>query len=358
MTRFAWLQARTQLLTGAACLLVAAIVAAVTGPQLAHIYATDVVPCAPHGDCSLQLQALFSHDGFLQNAFNFVIRLVPGLIGIFWGAPLLARELETGTFRVAWTQSVTRSRWLATKLALGGLASMAAAGLFSLTVTWWFRSFDLANGDLHSFSLFDQRDLVAVGYALFAFALGALAGAMLRRVLPAMATTLGVFVFARVALDLWVRPHFMPALHKTASLLGAGFGIMSSHGSTPTFVAQPGDMGNDWVLKSQIVDSTGHPVSASARTAFLQQHCPAIWHNLSGPPPGTAVAGHHGVKVGPAPAPFQQCQTQAARVYHLLVTYQPSSRFWPFQWIETGVFTALALATFAACFWWIKRRIS
>ncbi len=62
---------------------------------------------------------------------------VPGLIGMFWGAPLIAREFETGTFRLAWTQGVTRTRWLAAKLSVAGLAAIAASELFSLMLNWW-----------------------------------------------------------------------------------------------------------------------------------------------------------------------------------------------------------------------------
>ena len=65
-----------------------------------------------------------------------LVVLVPGIIGIFWGAPLVARELEAGTYRLAWTQSITRTRWLATKLGVVGLLSMVAAGLLSLMATW------------------------------------------------------------------------------------------------------------------------------------------------------------------------------------------------------------------------------
>jgi len=66
-----------------------------------------------------------------------IILVVPALLGIFWGAPLVANELETGTYRLAWTQSVTRKRWLAAKLGLVGLWSMAVAGLLSFIVTLW-----------------------------------------------------------------------------------------------------------------------------------------------------------------------------------------------------------------------------
>jgi len=359
MIRFASLQARTQLVTGAACLLILAVVTIITGPHLAHLYRTDVAPCTANGDCTLQLQAFFSHDTFLQNALNLVIRVVPALIGIFWGAPLFARELETGTYPVAWTQSVSRSRWLATKLLIGGVGAMVTAGALSLIVTWWFRAFDLANTDVHSFSVFDQRDLVAVGYGLFAFAVGALLGAVLRRVLPAMAATLAVFVFARIAVTAWVRPRYMSALHKSASLLQGGFGIMSRNGSSSglTFVAQPSATDQSWVLHTQILDQAGNPVSQAARGAFLEQHCASVLPGGSDPL-GPLTGGHHTVQAAPSPVAFQHCQATAAKYYHALVTYQPASRYWPFQWIETGLFTALAIGAFAACFWWVKHRIA
>ena len=48
-----------------------------------------------------------------------------------------------------------------------GLAAMAVVGLMSLTVTWWASPLDQANAAL--FGTFDQRDLVPIGYAAFAF---------------------------------------------------------------------------------------------------------------------------------------------------------------------------------------------
>ena len=70
--------------------------------------------------------------------------VLPALIGLFWGAPLIARELEAGTHRLVWNQSVTRTRWLAVKLGLLGLAAIAAAGLGSLAVDWWSDPLDKA----------------------------------------------------------------------------------------------------------------------------------------------------------------------------------------------------------------------
>ena len=59
----------------------------------------------------------------LQVALITLVLVVPALIGMFWGAPLIAHELETGTFRLAWTQSVSRRRWLLVKMGLVGLAA-------------------------------------------------------------------------------------------------------------------------------------------------------------------------------------------------------------------------------------------
>ena len=113
---------------------------------------------------------------------------------MFWGAPLVARELESGTYRLAWTQSVTRRRWLTIKVALVGVAALAVAGLASWLVSWWFAPLDAINMNRFDPSVFGARGIVAIGYAGFAFALGVAAGALTRRTLPAMAATLVGFI--------------------------------------------------------------------------------------------------------------------------------------------------------------------
>lgn len=100
-----------------------------------------------------------------------------------------------------------------------GLASVASAGLLSLAVSWSARSIDLAKAD--QFRYFDQRDIVPVGYAAFAFALGVVVGLLVRRVLPALATTLAAFVVSRYAVERWVRPHLVAASHAATSLRDA-----------------------------------------------------------------------------------------------------------------------------------------
>ena len=118
MIRFAWIQFRTQALVALGVLAVAAVAFAVTGIQLARSYDAAVALCQQQGNCA-GLTGFFPSGGYrtVNKGLDVAALAVPGLIGMFWGAPLIAREFETGTFRLAWTQGVTRTRWLAAKSA-------------------------------------------------------------------------------------------------------------------------------------------------------------------------------------------------------------------------------------------------
>ena len=190
MIRFAWLQARTQTAIAFGALMIVAIVVAITGPHLVHLYNANIANCAAHGDCSTATDTFLRNDKNLGIWLDIFVLAAPALIGLFWGAPLIARELEAGTYRLAWTQSITRTRWVAVKLAVVGLAGMVVAGLLSLMVTWWASPIDRANANRFAVPFFDERGIVAIGYAAFAVALGVTVGLLIRRTVPAMATTL------------------------------------------------------------------------------------------------------------------------------------------------------------------------
>jgi hypothetical protein len=354
VTRFAWLQSRAQTLIAAALLAALAIAAAITGVQISHLYHHLVAHCQT--SCDLAVTEFLSHDAFMNQALNILSRAVPALLGIFWGAPLLAREFETGTYRLTWTQGVTRSRWLLTKLAVGALTTVTLAGALTLTITWWYRAWDNV-GTPSPYSGFDQRDIAPIAYALFAFASGALIGALIRRTVPAMAATLGVFVFARVAVQAWIRPHLLSPVHETFSLQNAGpstpvhLGIGSVNGGAVRIFAQGEGPPSAWTLSSHLVTSSGQPVSSGQIAAFIQRNCPDAV--VPQPPP---TGG--GISRAPASDPGRACLAQVAKTYHLLVNYQPANRYWTFQWLETGIFTALALAAVAGCYWWVTHRAS
>jgi hypothetical protein len=351
MIRFAWLQSRVQTLTAIAALVVVTIVALVTGPHLANLYNSTVAHCNSRGDCQTAIRSFLGHDNALHTWLGILVVVVPGILGIFWGSPLVARELETGTFKLAWTQSVSRARWLATKVALLAGAAMAIAGLLSLAVTWWASPLDTAHASW--FATFDERDLVPVGYAAFAFTIGVLAGAIIRRMLPAMVTTLVIFAGARIAVTQWVRSQLLPASHTTLAVTsGSGLGFTpTGPGGSVTFVYGNPSISNSWVLSARLVDQAGHPATASSLNQFLTSACPAI---AAGPSPTTGPLSR-------APAnqqTFNDCLARISAHYHLAVTYQPTSHYWPLQWYETGLYVVAATIVAAAGTWWVRRRLT
>ena len=250
MIRFASLEFRVQALVAAIGVAIAAVVLVVTGPHLLHLYYTLVANCSSHGDCSSAGQNFLDEDKGLQIGLDVLAVVVPGIVGIFWGAPLVARELETRTFRLAWTQSVTRGRWMAMKIAVVGLASMAVAGLVSLMVTWWSSPVDRVN--MNVFGTFDQRGIVPIGYTAFAFRSRVAAGVVTRRTLPAMASTLALFVFVRIAFNHWVRPHLMTPLTAVTPLTPntiSGFG--SQNGSALNLFPGVPNIPNSWIYSTR-----------------------------------------------------------------------------------------------------------
>jgi hypothetical protein len=154
----------------------------------------------------------------LIQVIEFATIVVPLLLGLFWGAPLLAKEFEDGTTGFAWTQSVTRRRWLRSNLLWTILAGAAWGAAITAVVTWWsipevpFGLSRLSPGP------FDIQGIVPVAYSVFAVMLGIVVGSMIRRLLPAMATTLAAFAAVRIVIAVLVRRHYMSALSKPVSL--------------------------------------------------------------------------------------------------------------------------------------------
>jgi hypothetical protein len=327
-----WRQFRTQAFVVFGVLGIIAVVLAVTGPRLADIYGTAA-------ECTrIRRPGLACSFSPVTNAFRYlqqlstVLTVAPMLIGIFWGAPLVSRELETGTFRLAWTQSVSRGRWLAVKLGVVGLAAMAAAGLLSLMLTWWASPIDNVNMNRFSTGLFGERGIAPIGYAAFAFALGVAAGLLIRRTLPAMAATLVAFVGARLAFQQWVRPLFATPLRFSQKLRAHEGAISICNGS-----GCPGIPRGAWVVSGGLVNGAGQSVTPS------QIGCFGVRVRRGSRPPSAAATK----------AAFQHCLAQ----YRDVASYQPPSRYWAFQWYETACFVALALLLGAFCFWWLRRRL-
>jgi len=351
---FTWRHFRLQALIGGIGLVVLGAILLATGPHLVSIYDNAVAQCRADGvSASNCNNPVTITDAKLQALATALVLIVPVLIGMFWGAPLVARELETGTFRLAWTQSVTRLRWLLVKLGLVGLASAAVGAVLSLMVTWWFSPVDKVSQNRFDPAGFGVHGFVPAGYALFAFALGATTGLLFRRTLPAMATTLVGFVVARLAVTYWIRPRFMSRVSQVAKLgPNAGWGINLSPGGVQVSVSPP-DLPNSLIVSNSIVNNAGQSPSA----AFLRKACSSVPGINGQPPPGVPGGPAHSAVPGNGQQAFQQCVTAVSAKFHEVVMYQPANRFWAFQTYETLLFVAVSAALTGLCVWWVRRRL-
>jgi hypothetical protein len=312
MTWLTWRQYRAQLCIAAALLAAFAAVVVISGRQIAAQLRAASAACAAGQGCR-QLGGLFmgSHVvGFLVIA----TLAAPVLFGLFWGAPLVAGELDSGTIKFAWMQGVTRRHWLAVKAGWLLLAGAAWGAVISALVSWYYSPVDAQDLEQFDPGHFDLIGIVPVAYAVFAMALGICAGALLRRTLPAMAATLAGFIAVRVVIVLWVRAHYMGAVTTTYSAV---------RDFTP-----PGAF---WSLAQGVRDPGGHLVTIGTMQPLL-----------------------NGVPLSQLPAscaqPGNSLPASCARVlsgYRGFLTYQPASRFWAFQGIEAGLFVVLAAVLLA-----------
>jgi ABC-type transport system involved in multi-copper enzyme maturation permease subunit len=306
MTWLAWRQSRAQ---------VAVLALAVA--------AATVVLVATHGHVAgADLDDLGTGYQSLRLLGTGLIGL-PAFLGAFWGAPLIARELESGTHRLVWTQGVSRRRWLTTRLAVLALAAVALTSLASLVFTWWSLPFD-GTGNRIGTANFGQRGIAPMAYALFAIALGTLLGAVIRRTLPAMAATLLGFFVVRFTFQLVVRSHLLATVT-----------VMRP---TEQFGPAPGPNATDgaWVLSSHTVDAAGHAVSHSR----LDQAVAAACH------------------VTPATTPDDLARCAWRLGFEDVARIHPASHFWALQAMESAVFLGLAALLTAGAVWWLRHRTS
>jgi ABC-type transport system involved in multi-copper enzyme maturation permease subunit len=325
-----WRQFRLQAIVTAGALLALAILLVYLGHSIRSAYTNDIVGCTP-ATCDVAVRHFINTYEAPVGIAGMLLLGIPGIIGVFWGAPLVTRELEERTDKLVWNQSVTRTRWLAVKLGLIALFTAVVAGLFSLLLTWSASRFDLVQGNRFAATNFAARNVVPVGYALFALALGTVIGLMLRRTLPAMALTLAVFAVIQIVVPNGIRQHLMTPVTTTVTLGAAevqrinGLGVGDGGGFVDGY-SIPGS----WSLsgRSKLYKPDGTPfVAGDAR------HC---------------MTGD-----------FKTDQACLASLnMHFENTYQPGNRYWPFQWIELSGFLVLTLLLTGLGFWWIRRRLN
>ena len=297
----------------------------IVGLQLHHAYAAELA-CHPAGsDACLQLTSGFnSVGGFLTN--GWILQLVPALIGAFVGAPVLAREMETGSYRYAWTQGFGRWRWALAKLVGLAVVVTAAAGAISVLFSWYYQPYFGADNQARSLSeltslapsLFDLRGVAFGAWTLAAFAIGALAGMLIRKVVPAIVVTLVAYAGLAIATGAWLRAHYFAPIVTRSLNVPSSVWIVSQN----------------WTKGDQTVSQT------------------VLYQVLQGAP--AQVAGKEGG--GPNLHALVAWQYLVQHGYIQVTSYQPAARFWAFQWVEAGWLLGLSVLLIAFTVWLVRRR--
>ena len=325
MTWLVWRQYRAQSVIAFVLLVAFAAVILAGGAAVASHWHSMLVACSGRSACLQQLSQPASQA--VVDAIQVVGLGVPAVLGVLWGAPLVAAELETRTSDFVWAQSVTRTRWLTVKVGWLLLAAAAWGGAVAGLITWWSGPNNALNANAFRPGQFDIQGIVPVGYAVFAMALGIAAGTLTRRTVPAIAIVLGGFLAVRLVLADFLRPHYMAAVTTYYSL-------------TSSFAPS----GAAWVFRQGGISPTGQ--FSHAGWGDVYPLLPAACQRLISEGP---VAS----KSGPVSTLLSCMQTHGWRG---IATYQPASRYWPFQGIETGICLVLAAVLIGLTFVILRRR--
>jgi ABC-type transport system involved in multi-copper enzyme maturation permease subunit len=335
MIRFTLLQARLQIILSVLGLAFVGVALMLTSQDIAGIVNT----CGSNlSTCDSVGEVLPPEYAQLYLLMHALVLITPGLIGVFWGAPLVAKEFSDATQRVVWTQSVTRTRWIVTKLATLGLLAMGTSALLSWMVGAWTHETD-------DFATFDARDIVPVAHTAFAFVVGVVAGLFIKRVVPAMVTTLILVVVFSIG-GPNVRPHLVAPLERTASVneesMHLDIGTDDSIRLTPIAQRIP----NALVVTTELVDKSGNSASSLRFDANSVGACADVL---------TALRQTTEVDEEAFSSARNRCYAAVDTGHDIHIVYQPASRYWMLQWIESGLYMALAFALSVLCVVYLRR---
>jgi hypothetical protein len=309
-----WRLHRATLVSVPAVLGAIAVFLLIAGLKAHHDYAA-IANCPLGGQaqsnaCADRLRDFNSFDWTLANTCVILMQLVPVLIGAFAGVPVLARELENGTFRYAWTQGLGRQRQAIAKLALLGATLAVLAGAFGELFAWFFQPFlYVEQMNVLTETVFDTRGLVFPAFTLAAFAIGAFLGMLFRRIVPALATTLGACLALRLVA--WGTREYYPVA------------VVTSNQGLFNAFHTPGSPGFPWILSTWFTGPGGKPASPAVVTQFQNN-----------PDPSASL-----------PAGYLEWSR-----------YIPLSHFWPMQFIEAGWLLVLSVLLIAVTVRLVRRR--
>ncbi|GAB2947255.1 hypothetical protein GCM10023080_002360 [Streptomyces pseudoechinosporeus] len=245
---------------------------------------------------------------------SLALGLIPVLLGVFVGAPLLAGDLEHGTAKLVAAQSVSRVRWLATKLGVTALVVVVSTVALSAAFSWWWNVVKDQNTvlDWTSGEAFDTTGPVPVALALFTMVSGVAIGMVLRRTLAAMVVTFG---FAVVVQVVW--GYFRTSLGEVVT-------VTTNQGASEDAFPELPDAA--YQIDQSYITSTGDLLG---------------WSTCAGEETEKAAAA---------------CLKQAD-VVGWRVDYLPISQMTSMQWLGSAILFALLAAVTVFIFLWGRKRL-
>jgi len=288
---------------------------------LADIYALGIPSClsgiADNTTCSNAYQA-FKDNFSAQQTLLGALTYLPLLIGVVLAASI-GVEMEQGTYRLAWAQSVTRGHWTVIRIGLPIVFGMAITGLIAGVTSWWMQPANQVQGPLRPGS-FDVQGLLPPAYMLLAFAITVAAGVLWRRTVPAVGLGIVAGAGIHLAIQTWIRPNFIAPLSRL-------------------WMSGPAPYGpQDWVVQGGAGASTYVYSDGAGRQLSSEQV--------------QAICGQ--VVDAQSKSAWSSCM-QAHQIGEV-VKWQPPTRFWEFQSMEAALTLGLALALLCLTVWWLRRR--
>jgi hypothetical protein len=342
-----WRQHRAEATVGAVIVAAIAATMLVVGSVARTRARTAGVPAClrSRADCSDALEQLHRYFHTIP-PFTGALIALPLLAGMFWAAPLLSREYEAGTHRLAWTQSVSPLRWITVKIGL--IFGLVAAGALTLGLlaTWALDPLTPAFSGRYNSTWYDIQGVVPVACMLFALSVGVATSALIRRTVPAMAVTLFVYAAARIPVH-WIRPHLAPLTTRTLAIPLSG--LLQNAGATPQESFASMVRGGAWLQHAAITGPSGGVIVPNqANLDILTRYCP----NLQ-PINGTGTNTPPRISLTDAAACRPHLQGLSL---HETISYQPASHFWLLQTVESAVFLVLAALLVTAAVLAVTRR--
>ncbi len=297
-----WRQHRTEALIAVALLILSVLFLLLSGMVLRTTYLQD---------------GRYGVEYFLSSFPFMAIYLLPLLLGVFVGAPLVSQELERGTYRLAWTQGIPRERWFMSKLLIVTGATLFLFIIIAGILNWWNQP---VNETIGPWATFDVNGIVIVSHALFALTLGIALGTILSKSVGAMALFVPIFPMVRLFF-FWLRQYYLNPMSLRWNYTGEN----------------PIDqLEKIWLLEQNFLDKLGKPIP------FNQ-----VFNTCR---PKNSILAY---AIDPE---LFSCFRENG--FSILVSYQPVERFWLFQGVECLIFLALAISLVGLTIWWLKKKIS